>query len=677
MQNTKNMTRIISWLTGFIIGATVLIIPGGYAVTEYRYMAGSLETEVEIDARDITQIINANPKMWEFEQARFETCLSSRPATGASEIRRLFNLKNELLAESADRIHSPIIKRSAKLFDAGQAIGRVEIHRSLLPLIIKAVLLMLVMALLGAVVFIGLRIAPIRALRLSEYAIQKERDTSQKYLDIAGVLLVAINAEHKVTMINKRGCETVELPEEKIVGRNWFDDFVPETSREHAKWVFEQMRERTSQGQIVHQEGPIRVTRDRERVISWNHIALTDERGAFAGVLSSGEDITNHKQLENQLRHAQKMEAIGILAGGIAHDFNNILAVIIGFAYILQTKLGKNDPLQHEIEQILSSSERASQLVKSLLAYSRKQLVVPRIVEVNGIVGQMKSVLSRVLREDIEIRTVLSAKDLVVRADPGQIEQVLMNLASNAMDAMPGGGLLSMETGRVEIDESFCGGHGYGIPGLYALITVSDTGTGMSEQTKEKIFDPFFTTKEVGKGTGLGLSMAYGIIKQHKGYINAYSEPGRGTTFKLYLPLAQGENLYPEPEGVHYSSGGTETILIAEDDAAVRRMTVTVLKNAGYTVIEAADGEDAIRQFTDCKRAIHLVLLDVIMPRMNGNVVYDEIRKTAPDMKVLFMSGYTADMLMNKMLTGSNVNFLLKPASPRLLLKTVRDALDA
>jgi PAS domain S-box-containing protein len=392
MHRVKNITRIISLLAGSIILLVLLIIPLGYAVITYQYIAGSLETEVEINARIVTQVINANPRMWEFEHARLEEYLLRRPKTGDPERRRVFTSKNELVVESADKLYLPVMRRSAELFDAGVVVGRVEISRSLMPLILKAGLLMLVMLPFGVGAFIVLRTIPLRALEFSENELKKERDRAQKYLDIAGVMLVALDAEQKISMINRRGREIIGYSEEIILYQNWFDFFVPEKNREESRKVFLQLREGMS-GQFMHVESPILDMLGNERLIAWNHMILTDGDGVFAGILSSGEEITDRKQLEAQLRQAQKMEAIGVLAGGIAHDFNNILTAIIGFASILQMQMKKDDPLQYNVERILASSDRAAHLIKSLLAYSRRQIVEPKIVKVSDIVGEMKKML--------------------------------------------------------------------------------------------------------------------------------------------------------------------------------------------------------------------------------------------------------------------------------------------
>jgi len=334
------------------------------------------------------------------------------------------------------------------------------------------------------------------------------------------------------------------------------------------------------------------------------------------------EDITLKRRLEEQLRQSQKMEAIGTLAGGIAHDFNNILTAIIGYAGLLKTGVSEDDLLREYVDEMMVSCERASLLTRSLLAFSRKQVISPKPVDINKVIKKVEALLIRVIGEDIELRTILAHRDLVVMADAGQIEQVLMNLAANARSAMPDGGILSIGTEALELDDAFTKAHGYGIPGLYALVSVTDTGHGMDEKTKERIFEPFFTTREVGKGTGLGLAMVYGIIKQHEGYITTYSELGRGTTFKIYLPLIQAEAELTEPvRPAAAGSGppkGRETVLLAEDDSEVRKITRNILEGSGYRVIEAVDGEDAINKFLLNKDEIQLLIFDVIMPKKSG-----------------------------------------------------------
>ncbi|MBI5056406.1 MAG: response regulator [Nitrospirae bacterium] len=416
------------------------------------------------------------------------------------------------------------------------------------------------------------------------------------------------------------------------------------------------------------------------------HIRTAPFFGADAvpkGFIEVVEDITGLKhaeeeqrRLEEQLRHSQKMEAVGLLAGGVAHDFNNILTAIIGYAHVTMIKMTDGDPLKNNIELILQSSQRAASLIQSLLAFSRKQIINPGPADLNEIVGHLDKLLRRVIGEDIELKTALHRTPLTIMADRGQIEQVVMNLATNARDAMPAGGSLTIKTEAVQLDEKFIREYGFGKPGEYALLSIADTGTGIDEKTRGRIFEPFFTTKEVGRGTGLGLSMVYGAVQQNKGHINIDSESGKGTTVRIYLPLmatAVKEDRQTEDAVI---KRGTETILIAEDDQSIRKLMNSILKEFGYTPLLAEDGIEAIEIYNKNKEDIHLLILDVIMPRKDGKAVYEEIRKSKPGIKALFISGYTADILDRKVLLEDGINLMTKPIMPEELLKKVRDILD-
>ena len=408
--------------------------------------------------------------------------------------------------------------------------------------------------------------------------------------------------------------------------------------------------------------------------------------GQLVGAVHVVRDITERKRAEEekeklraQLIQSQKIKTVGLLAGGIAHDFNNILAAIIGYADLLQTEMNKADPLYSHVEHILSSSERAATLVHSLLAFSRKQTLSVKQVKINDLVSGVSKLLVRLLGEDIILETVFTFSDPRVMADAGQIDQILFNLATNARDAMHEGGHLTITTDITVIDDTYIKEHGYGAAGYYALITVSDTGAGMDKATQGKIFEPFFTTKEVGKGTGLGLSTAYGIVKQHNGFINCYSEPGTGTTFKIYLPLMESDKeAVVEQTGniTELMPGGNETILVAEDDATVRELIKNILSQYGYTVYEAEDGEQAVQVFTEHAQAIDLLLFDVIMPRKNGKQAYREIHNIRPGVPVIFTSGYTADIIHKKGFLEEGFELLLKPVSMTALLQKVREVLD-
>jgi PAS domain S-box-containing protein len=399
-----------------------------------------------------------------------------------------------------------------------------------------------------------------------------------------------------------------------------------------------------------------------------------DQRKYLVGV---GLDISERKRLEEQLRHAQKIESIGTLAGGIAHDFNNILTAIIGYGNLLNMKMPIDDPLRHNVDQILSSAGRAAQLTQGLLAYSRKQIINPQPVDLNELVRKLERFLARLIGEDVELMTALTDKDATVQADSGQIEQVLMNLATNARDAMPDGGILHIDTDRIDLDDEFARAHPGSRPGKYVLISVTDSGVGMDENTREKIFEPFFTTKEVGKGTGLGLSMVYGIVKQHNGYINVASGVGKGTTFSIYLPAVQAEITQAKLLDTDSVKEGTETILVAEDDEAIRGLAKDMLEEFGYTVILAEDGEDAVNKFRDRSDTIQLLLLDMIMPKKNGKEVYEEIKGMKPDIKAIFLSGYTADLIQKRGVLEEGLNFIVKPFAINALLDEVRLVLDS
>ena len=392
--------------------------------------------------------------------------------------------------------------------------------------------------------------------------------------------------------------------------------------------------------------------------------------------LSFLRDITQQKKMEAQLLQAQKMEAVGQLAGGIAHDFNNLLTAIIGYGHLLKNEASQDDRMSAYVGQILNAAERAAILTNDLLTFSRKQIVKPKPVNLNEIIKNMESLLLRVIGADIELSTVLTDNDLTIMADSTQIDQILMNLATNAQDAMQKGGSFIIRTDCVDINSEDIKAYGYGKPGSYALLSVEDTGIGMDEKTRERIFEPFFTTKEVGKGTGLGLSMVYGIVRQHDGYISVYSEPGQGTTFKILLPLIQSKVEEILPETLSKVKGGAETILIGEDETQVRTLLKEILSNAGYNIIEAVDGHDAIQAFHKNKDNIHLLILDVIMPGINGKEVYTEIKKVKSDVKVIFVSGYSADFICKKGILEIGLNFIPKPVSPYDLLLKVRDVLD-
>ena len=405
---------------------------------------------------------------------------------------------------------------------------------------------------------------------------------------------------------------------------------------------------------------------------------IKDKQGSVLGIFGIAQDVTDHKRLERQLIVSQKMEAVGLLAGGIAHDFNNLLGVILGYGDLALDGVPSEDPKFQHLQQIKKAGLRATSLTRQLLAFSRKQIFQPRVVDVNALVADFNKMLRRMVGEDIELINILKPGVGHVKADPGQLEQVLMNLAINSRDAMPQGGKLIVETADANLDEQYCRTHPAVPPGHYVVIVVSDTGTGMDAKTQARIFEPFFTTKEKGKGTGLGLSTAYGIVKQSEGYIWVYSELGKGTTFKIYLPRAD-EPAKPLPEQL--SGGeiprGSETILLVEDAEPLRALTCALLRKNGYTVFDAPNGTEAIEMAEHERQGIHLLLTDVVMPGMSGRELANYLTAKRPGMRVLYMSGYTNDAIVHHGVLDSGISLLEKPFSEADLARKLRDVLDA
>lgn len=402
---------------------------------------------------------------------------------------------------------------------------------------------------------------------------------------------------------------------------------------------------------------------------------LRDGNGVVMGVISMALDITDRKQLEAQLRQAQKMEAVGRLAGGIAHDFNNLLMVIQGYTELLLDRLGGEHPLRRNAEQIHDASQRAAGLTRQLLAFSRKQLLDPQVLNVQDVVSDMEKILRRLIGEDIEFATK-NAPDLwSVRADRSQVEQVILNLAVNSRDAMPNGGKLTIETENVELDSSY-ERHAVVEPGEYVMLAVSDTGTGMDAATQAHVFEPFFTTKEKGKGTGLGLATVYGIVKQSGGYIWVYSELGKGATFKVYLPRVTGEDRQSQKKVVKETKRGSETILLVEDEKGVRDLAKEYLTQEGYEVLEAQNAEDALKLARNHSAPIQLLFTDVVMAGMSGRQLAEQMQKLRPEIRVLYMSGYTDEAIVHHGLLGRGMVLLQKPFTLNSLAMKVRETLD-
>jgi len=422
---------------------------------------------------------------------------------------------------------------------------------------------------------------------------------------------------------------------------------------------------------IIRPDGQTRMLQGRAAV-------ELDDSGQPVRLLGTGQDITEIEQLEEKLGLSQKLEAVGQLAGGIAHDFNNLLTAILSYADLVLDDLPVTEPHRSDIAEIKRAGERAASLTRQLLAFSRRQILQPKVLDINSVVGNLESMLRRLISEDVELVTALPPQLGRVMADPGQLEQVIVNLAVNARDAMAAGGRLLIETSDVELDEACAAGNGPMEPGHYVVLAVSDTGIGMSDETKRHIFEPFFTTKPAGQGTGLGLATVYGIVKQSGGYIWAYSELGQGTTFKIYLPRIDRAAVEAvSTDSPRATLRGQETLLLVEDEEAVRRVARTALEKHGYNVLEARNGVEALRQAEAWQGPIHLVVTDVIMPEMGGRELIERLGAERSDARVLFMSGYTDDAIVRHGVLQAGIPFLEKPFTPHTLLTAARRVLDS
>ena len=411
-------------------------------------------------------------------------------------------------------------------------------------------------------------------------------------------------------------------------------------------------------------------------------VETNDEIGKLASAFNMMAESLSKREiekelLEEQIRHAQKMEAVGTLAGGVAHDFNNILTAIIGYGILLQNSLTGKSALSNYIEQMLAAAERAANLTQRLLAFSRKQVINPKPINLNRTIMNLFDILLRLIGENIELKLNLAKDDVIVKADESHMDQVIINLVTNAKDAMPNGGIITISSQVVDLPVSKIKGIDSFNPGIYGALIVSDTGKGIDPETRDRIFDPFFTTKEIGKGTGLGLSIVYGIVEQHNGFIELDTNSESGTTFTILLPFFEPTIEIKRMENLLLPRGNKEIVLLAEDDKLVRNLARHVLLRYGYHVVEAVNGEDAVNRFMENRDSIDILLLDVIMPKMNGRQAYDEINRLRPDVKALFMSGYPFEVMSRQGILEEGIHFISKPLQPGALLTKLREVLES
>lgn len=507
---------------------------------------------------------------------------------------------------------------------------------------------------------------------------KRSRALLNSVIEATSDMVYVKDIDGRYLLVNSALCHAGGRPASEILGQDDTAVFSPPA----AKAIMDRDREIMTNRETVTMEEEVTFRTGATRTCLSAKGPLMDHSENVTGLFAIIRDITERKhsdderaRLQEQLQHAQKMESIGRLAGGVAHDFNNLLTVINGYAELVERGLPEGDPLRRSVIEIGKAGQRAASLTQQLLAFSRKQIVEPRVIDVNEVVRDAGKMLQRLVGEHIEVTIVQAPKLGGVLADPGQLTQVLMNLAVNARDAMPEGGRLVIETSEVQIGDDYVASHANTRAGHFVLVTISDTGVGMDEATRQRAFEPFFTTKPEGEGTGLGLSTVYGIVNQSGGWIWMYSEVGSGTTFKVYLPRIEAPAESPGAIAESSSLEGTETILVVEDQAAVREMTAEILNQYGYEVLEAANGTEALLLSERFPNRIHLLITDVIMPGMNGYDLSVRFASLRPTMKVLFISGYTADMIARQGVLEPGAALLSKPFTPDALARKVRELL--
>jgi PAS domain S-box-containing protein len=524
--------------------------------------------------------------------------------------------------------------------------------------------------------FVSTQIAMAVERKQAEETLRAQQRFLRQVIDANPNLIFVKDWDGKFTLVNQAVADLYGSTVEALIGRG-DADFNP--NREEVERVLHDDRNVMSSAQprLVPEEPVTDARTGGTRWFQTVKVPLVSAGGTARQVLGVATEITQRRALEAQLLQAQKMEAVGRLAGGLAHDFNNLLTAMLGSTDLLLETIGNNLTAREDAEAIREAALRAAELTRQLLAFSRQQILAPRVLDLNALVAGLENMLARLIGDDVELRTVLAPALGPVRADPAQLEQVIMNLAVNARDAMPRGGKLTIETANIDGDEAPFTEHLLVQPERLVLLAVSDTGTGMDPATQARIFEPFFTTKEKGKGTGLGLSMVYGIVKQSGGYIWAQSEPGQGTTFKIYLPRIEAAVDVAAPSAaLPPPLKGSETVLVVEDQGEVRRLTRKVLESRGYTVLVAPEGREALRLAEQHAGPIHLLVADVVMPGMSGREVGLLLAPTRPEMKVLYVSGYADESIVQHGVLEPGLAFLQKPFSADALARKVRELLD-
>jgi len=678
-----------------ILGISLLIAfvpPVTYYLVSYEYLRGVLDVQSELNAYAVTGIVRSNPYMWRYESLRLSELLGRTASDNVAEYRSIHDAKEVLIASNDITVPAPRITRSKNIYDAGTIVAYIKITRTLRPILQRSTLLAIFSCGLATLVFYFFRSFPAKSIKaayreLAESEVKyrslyetmlKGEERYRALFNQAGEGIMIMSEEGDIIDVNESFCRMHGYDKQEILSMNirdldTFGGIQEAPERTHAMLAGESL---TFEVEHYHKDGHVFPLEVSAGLITY---------GEGSSIQSFHRDISERRKareeqtkLEAQLQQAQKMESVGRLAGGVAHDFNNLLTVISGYAElgILETKPGQR--VHTFFSTIQDAAQKSADLTRQLLAFARRQTIAPIVLELNEMVAGMLKMLQRLIGEDIHI-VWQPAPDLwFVNMDPSQIDQILANLCVNARDSIAGTGTITIETANNFIDEAYCARHAGIRLGDYVRFTVSDNGCGMDKETVAKIFEPFFTTKELGKGTGLGLSTVYGIVKQNKGFINVYSEPGIGTSFSIYLPRFEGDVTQSlTEESAEAAPHGQETVLLVEDELGILNLAASILTSLGYTVLPADNPGEAARIAGKHASEIHLLITDVVMPHMNGRDLADSLKVHHPHLKCLFMSGYTVDVIAQYGVLNEGVNFIQKPFSLRDLATKVRDVLES
>ncbi len=664
--------QIVTGLAGALATLVVVLPVGAYLLFSLRYQVGSAEVEAEYRAHGANHVVAANPELWRYEHVRLVEAIAERPGDESDDLRRVVDAAGKVVAESGEPGGLPHLTRSWPILDAGVVVGRVEVVRSLRPVMTRAALLALALLPLALVAFGVLRTVPLRAIRQGEEALRASEARFRALTEHATDMTIVFDPDKRIQYWSRSAEETLGWRSEEVLGRTLSElgiihpDDLP--MLEDAERVADS----------AARESPPVTLRHRHRDGSWRLVegsgrSLLDDP-AVRGVVVNARDVTEQRRMEEQFRQSQKLESIGRLAGGVAHDFNNLLTVILSCSAGLREAQAEGRPIDPEdVEQIQEAAERARDFTTQLLAFARKQVISPVPLDLNTVVRSSERLLRRVIGEDVRLEVHAQDGLWLTLCDPGQMEQLLLNLAANARDAMPRGGTLTIETRNAEMTSSATGGGA----GQWVVLGVRDTGAGMSAEVQERLFEPFFTTKEMGKGTGLGLATVHGIVTQNGGRVLVESEPGRGTTFEIRFPRTQAVAAPTSAAPAPGRRRGSETVLVVEDDARVRAVTVRALRAAGHRVLVASDGPEALAVVEQSDAPVHVVVTDVVMPGMSGRAVVDALRRRQPGLRALFVSGYPQEVIARRGVLEGGIAFLPKPFTPAVLQARVREVLDA